>query len=92
MAPNVARRTGGGTQRDLVALDHPSVARPQSHARVQNLRTDVGRSSTQGSRPIREAGRDRDDGLDAARRIAFGVALGTICWLHLGVVVYLIAR
>lgn len=92
MASNVARRTGGGTQRDLVALDHPSVARPQSHARVQNLRTDVGRSFAVGGRPIREAGRDRDDGLDAARGIAFGVALGTICWLHLGVVVYLIAR
>ncbi len=92
MAANVSRRIGREAQRDLIAQDHPSVDRSQSDAKVRSIRTGARRSSTVGGRPILDVGRDRGHDLDAARGIAFGVALGTICWISLGAVLYLIVR
>ena len=48
--------------------------------------------SSPARRPMRKDGEGRDSSLDAARGIAVGGVLGTLCWLLVGVGVYLIVR
>ena len=85
----MSRLTARETPLDLVTPDRApvvsSLARRHATPRTREF-TKVGEA------PIRKDGLGRDGSLDAARGIAVGGVLGTLCWLLVGVGVYLIVR
>ena len=80
----MSRLTARKTPLDLVTLDRsPDVSSPaRRHATTHDLAPPF----------MRTDGVGRDGSLDAARGIAVGGVLGALCWLLVGVGVYLIVR
>ncbi len=94
MERNVSRLTARETPLDLVTPDRSpvvsSLARRHATTHVPPPHTREFTKVGEASMRVDRGG--RDGSLDAARGIAVGVVLGTLCWLLVGVGVYLIVR